>query len=378
MKKRWGFFILVFLLGGLILVQGQVRISDEIQPSKIVTANSHKLFLVDFWATWCAPCISAKKYLGVIQKQFPEDLYILSISNESPGTVRKFLTKHPSDLAIAIDYDKETFGKHQIKSLPNAILFSGQGELLWQGHPSNLNNRDILRFVNQNNTKVKRSDFIELKSYKKITETQKPVEDVDSNSGFVITPTENGPEILNIINRKQFVVYKGNLISIMAYLWGVSDKQVFLSPEVKNQNYELTIPNDGRTQKNLVKRIMRKLKLRYDSNSVSGEAVVLKTDNPKFWNTKQIDWGNDNPKYLIDDEQIQADNVTFDEIRYRLAFLLRMPVISDLKTDASEHDWQIHYKYYQLMKTDLLDNFGIIAEKRSTSYPVYILQKKTP
>ena len=91
-----------------------------------------------------------------------------------------------------------------------------------------------------------------------------------------------------------------------------------------------------------------------------------------------IDWGKDNPKFLIDDAQIQADNVSYDEIIYQLSNLTELPVFSDAPNTASFHDWQIHYKYFKLMQSDLLDNFGISTEKKKMEYPVYIIQKKTP
>ena len=38
-----------------------------------------KYVLIDFWGTWCGPCIPAKKYLGSLQKQFPRDFYVISM-----------------------------------------------------------------------------------------------------------------------------------------------------------------------------------------------------------------------------------------------------------------------------------------------------------
>ena len=123
---------------------------------------------------------------------------------------------------------------------------------------------------------------------------------------------------------------------------------------------------------------MRELRIRYDFNNVQGEVLVLDSNNPNLWNTEQIEWGTDNPKYLIDDTQIQADNVTFKDIKYRLAFVLEMPVIGEIESGDTEHDWQVHYKYFQLMRSDLLDNYGINAEKKRSTYPVYVVEKKAP
>ncbi len=65
---------------------------------------------------------------------------------------------------------------------------------------------------------------------------------------------------------------------------------------------------------------------------------------------------------------------------YQLAYVLDMPVIipNESEISLSLHDWDFHYKFFQLMQTDLEDNYGIKAEKKNISYPVYHIQKKTP
>ena len=373
--KHWGMlFGISLILSNTI--HGQLRISEEIKPSEIVTSDAHKLYLIDFWATWCGPCVSAKKYLGVLQKQFPEDLYIISLTQETPEVVRKFLKKHETGLAIAIDYDKETFRKYGIRSLPNSILFSADGEMLWNGHPSNLKAQDIKNYLRRSPSAVSRDAFIKLQAYKKVS-AEKTEEHITERE-IEISEIKNGPEILEIDTNQDFTIYKGNLKSILAYLTGVSNHQMHLSPEVKNGFYRIVVKQGGRKERNLLKHVMRELRIRYDYNNVQGEVLVLDSNNPNLWNTEQIEWGTDNPKYLIDDTQIQADNVTFEDIKYRLAFVLEMPVIGEIESGDTEHDWQVHYKYFQLMRSDLLDNYGINAEKKRSTYPVYVVEKKAP
>ncbi|MBT8266345.1 MAG: TlpA family protein disulfide reductase [Bacteroidia bacterium] len=357
------------------MTNSQIRISEEIQGSNLAKQEYNKLYFVDFWATWCAPCVHAKTYLTTIQKQIPNDFYVVSLTQETPETVKKFLVKRPSDLAIAIDYDKETFTKHNIRSLPEGILFNASGKILWKGHPADLKADEIKHFIRQSSDRISVSSFIELKAYersKKVNAIYEPEAD------FELMVSKRNSGILDVKKATDFTTYEGNLKSILAFLLSAGDNQIELGENVENKYYQLNIMHDSRKHRNLVKHILKKLKLKMDDSIRTGEVMVFSLEQPKFWDTDQIDWGIDNPKYLIDDSQIQADNVSFNEIKYRLANLLEMPVLVDDYNNMALHDWQIHYKYYELMQSDLLENFGIGSKKLKGEYSIYSIQKKAP
>ena len=370
-----GLLALIMLMCCMQLTTSQIRVSETIQTSKIVQSDSNKLYFVDFWATWCAPCISAKTYLTTLQKQHPSDFYIVSLSEESPDVVKRFLERRPTDLAIAIDYDKETFRKYKIQSLPQGILFNANGEALWQGHPADFNSSIINRFMDRSKQRISVNDFVKVKAYEKVSGAKtiyKPGED------FELLESKRTSGYLQINNYTDYIAYEGSLKSILAYLIDAYDGQIQIDPAIGDEFYKLHIRRGTRKSKNLLKHVLKALKLKMQDRMTSGEVVILELKEPAFWDTGQINWGVGNPKYLIDDNQIQGDNVSFYEIKYQLSNLLEMPVITATAESSTNHDWQIHYRYFQLMKNDLLDNYGIEASKKTGEYPLYIIQKKTP
>lgn len=63
------------------------------------------LIILDFWATWCGPCISSFPKMNGLQKEFGDQLKIIAITDESSERIKTFLKNRPQQFSIAIDED---------------------------------------------------------------------------------------------------------------------------------------------------------------------------------------------------------------------------------------------------------------------------------
>ncbi len=352
----------------------QVKVSEFIQESKIASPDSNKLYFVDFWATWCVPCIAAKEHLKVLQNQFPDDFYVVSLSSENPLKVERFLKKKPNDLAVAIDYNKETFSKYNVNVLPAGVLFNANGKVLWEGGAPDLKKEMVARFLRQQTARTSLSSFFNVVSIEDETLIEYiPTEVMEVKS------LQSGFEELSVVDNDHYLKISGSLKSILGYLAKIYKNQIVIAEDL-DTNYEVYFKRPLNTNENLAFKLITELKLSVDRKYDEGEGISFTIDTPKFWDTNQIDWGTNNSKYLIGDSQIQGDNVSLKDIAYQLAYVLDMPVIFPDDSDVilALHDWDFHYKFFQLMQTDLEDNYGIKAEKKTISYPVYHIQKKAP
>lgn len=367
--KRLPIYLFCFL--SPILFHGQINISNKVQESSIVTTQENALYFVDFWATWCRPCIHVSKYLESLQKQYPEKFYILSLSQESPEVVNRFMTKHEIGLAVALDYDGQTFTENNISSLPYGILFNAEGKKLWEGHAADLKPYNIEGYLESNKKTVSVNTFFKLKKYKEQAEIVKPI---IRKKDFDFLEIKNEGEIfsnLQVIHKAGYIELNGNLQDIIAYALKSNKNQVEI-PAHLNKYYSLYFKEGTEAFNDKEFYILKALKLERTNSEREGEVFVFDVKSPNFWDTSQIDWGVGNPKYLIGDSEIQADNVSLNDIAYQLSYLLEKPVVFNNKNDDDKlHDWQIHYKYFELMSSNL-NEYGIKVKKELVAYPHYV------
>jgi thiol-disulfide isomerase/thioredoxin len=96
---------------------------------KTLDLDSHKgkVVFINFWATWCKPCIQEMPTLAIAQEKFKnENIVFLFASNEEPDQIEKFQKKHPYNF----DYVRvENLEALNIQALPTTYIFDSEGKL---------------------------------------------------------------------------------------------------------------------------------------------------------------------------------------------------------------------------------------------------------
>jgi thiol-disulfide isomerase/thioredoxin len=100
--------------------------NNELNIKKIIQQHTSKYYLLDFWATWCAPCIQNMK--SIHNMELPKNLDIIYISMDKSINREKWLTKtnelnlSNSYLFIENENNKKTIQEIELNQLPRYIL----------------------------------------------------------------------------------------------------------------------------------------------------------------------------------------------------------------------------------------------------------------
>jgi thiol-disulfide isomerase/thioredoxin len=91
-----------------------------------------KVVLLDFWATWCGPCIAIMPELGEIQKKYGDrGLAVVGVTDENATTVQKFLqSKGDLGYTLVLDRQGRTNLQFGVRSYPTTVLIGRDGKVI--------------------------------------------------------------------------------------------------------------------------------------------------------------------------------------------------------------------------------------------------------
>ena len=103
--------------------------------TKAITLSSlkNKVVLINFWATWCAPCVKELPSLNKLAEYYPKNLVILAVSNEQTDNIKNFLMAFPqfNDNFIPANVGKEQMqATFSIQAVPETYVLNKKGKLV--------------------------------------------------------------------------------------------------------------------------------------------------------------------------------------------------------------------------------------------------------
>jgi thiol-disulfide isomerase/thioredoxin len=101
-----------------------------------------KVYVLDLWGTWCAPCIKNIPALTRLQAAYRDrGLVVIGYSWERPEILEPFVRRMGDRMRYVVVADpaevtlKGLTAMEAVRSFPYAFLIDRQGLVAWQGHP---------------------------------------------------------------------------------------------------------------------------------------------------------------------------------------------------------------------------------------------------
>ncbi|MBF0429583.1 MAG: TlpA family protein disulfide reductase [Magnetococcales bacterium] len=93
-----------------------------------------KTILVNFWATWCPPCLKEMPSMERLWKEMGEKGFVILALNvgESADAVANFAFQHDLTFPLLLDQNEKTVRDWLVRGLPTSYVVDTQGRIVYQ------------------------------------------------------------------------------------------------------------------------------------------------------------------------------------------------------------------------------------------------------
>ncbi len=132
----------------------------------VTSFEPEHVYVIDFWATWCVPCIEAMPHMSELQKKYADRLTVIGVSvrevdhgNAAPdvSVVKKFVEKKGDVMGYTVAMDDPVknpvfdawMTAAGVYGIPTVFIVDGQGRMVWVGPPNGPWKKDFDAAVEQ-------------------------------------------------------------------------------------------------------------------------------------------------------------------------------------------------------------------------------------
>lgn len=128
-----------------------LKISEWIKGNPIYKFDSGRVYVVEFWATWCQPCLKVMPQLYKTSKKYRSDVTFLSVNvyekrNYPKARAKEIIDSIGKRINYAVGFDdNDIMATSWIDAtwdgaIPRVYVINADGKIAWIGHPKDLDN----------------------------------------------------------------------------------------------------------------------------------------------------------------------------------------------------------------------------------------------
>lgn len=233
----------------------EINVTDYISNIPTDKSFKNKFIVLEFWATWCAPCLSAVPHINELQNKFKSnnDLIFVSITDEKAEKVRNTLKNIDFSTIVVSDQTKKTHKTLNVSAIPITVLIDNNGVVKWKGNPEELNEELIEKFINGKisynaNDEKNNVKYVKSEDDKKNEDLEdavfKIIKDKHTKYSFTLINTNgNNSMLVNGLVKGKYIASNKKLSEIMAALLDITEQQIIVPEKLKSNKYSLIYKN---------------------------------------------------------------------------------------------------------------------------------------
>jgi thiol-disulfide isomerase/thioredoxin len=128
----------------------KLEVKEFVKGEAVKGFDKDKVYVVEFWATWCGPCRTSIPHLTELQKKYKDKVVVIGVSvwERDQAKVKPFVEDmgEKMDYRVALDDVGEGKGNDGKMArnwmeaagqdgIPAAFIVNGEGKIAWIGHP---------------------------------------------------------------------------------------------------------------------------------------------------------------------------------------------------------------------------------------------------
>ena len=90
-----------------------------------------KVVYMDFWASWCPPCVKSFAFLNQLEQEMKgQDVHVIGVNlDEKVKDAQEFLAKYPANFSIVADPSKECAKVFEVMAMPTSFIIDKKGNI---------------------------------------------------------------------------------------------------------------------------------------------------------------------------------------------------------------------------------------------------------
>jgi thiol-disulfide isomerase/thioredoxin len=111
--------------------QFELELLDQEGKATLAAHKDKQIVILDFWATWCGPCVRALPILEKVAKEYKSKGVVFYAVNqrEDPAQVRQFMKQREFSFNVAMDAQGRVGNLFQVQGIPQTVIIAPDGKV---------------------------------------------------------------------------------------------------------------------------------------------------------------------------------------------------------------------------------------------------------